>query len=147
MNRKKWNLSNEICFKLLVILPNTAIKGVDDEIYLKAHCGFLLQQVGDERDCLTPAAREADFWVRGFACQFLSAAFTDVPGGSRVCPTIINSFLSSSSPPAHGSSPFLNSNFALYWTRKAIPNFPLPSRFLPPVVLFIFLFYKLILWK
>lgn len=43
VNREKWSLSNEICFKLLVILPNTAIKGVDDENYLTAHCIFLLQ--------------------------------------------------------------------------------------------------------
>ena len=55
VNRKKWNLSNEICFRLLVTLPNSAIKGVDGENYLQTRCMFLLR-VEHERACLTVEA-------------------------------------------------------------------------------------------
>lgn len=43
MNRKKWYVPNEICFKLLVVLPGSAVKGAGDENYSKAYCIFLLQ--------------------------------------------------------------------------------------------------------
>lgn len=58
VNRKKWDLANEICFKLFIILPNAAIKGVEDENYLKARCIFLLR-VGHERAWLTAETRAA----------------------------------------------------------------------------------------
>lgn len=62
VNRRKRDLANEICFKLFIILPNAAIKGVEDENYLKACCIFLLQ-VGYERVCLTAEAQAAFLWL------------------------------------------------------------------------------------
>lgn len=79
VNRKKRDLANEICFKLFIILPNAAIKGVEDENYLKACCIFLLR-VGHERVCLTAEAQAAFLRLGSGLVSLVQSWLADVRG-------------------------------------------------------------------